>query len=193
MSNENQPADCVCSRDQLLARFLSGIMPRELAGEFGLSEQRVRAELSAALREREEEILLEMEHASLLLHERLQRIEQAVWQEWERSQRRPPKRVVKEVRDAKGERVEITTTTEYVGGDPRYLALALRCLERRVTWRGLLGQRVAFNPATREDPQTALRGIIAEARTRQAAVQTRQHQAKDIERAMAMSSRPPMP
>lgn len=185
MANKQQPAEKPFSRAHLMARYLAGVMPRELAGEFELPEKQVYAELSDALREREEELLLELEHAVLLLNERLQRIEQAIWQEWERSKNRPPKRVVKEVRDAKGERIETTTTTEYVGGDPRYLALALRCLERRVTWRGLLCRRMTYDPPTREDPQTALRGIIAQARTRMAAVDSRRKQAEDIERSLA--------
>ena len=185
MSCEARVSAAPVGRKQLVDEFLRCTMPRELAAKFGVDENWVYDELLDEFRQRERELELEQQVAVQQYFSLLRRIETAAWQAWDRSWQPRQKRVVKEVRDAKGERTETTTTTEQPAGDPRYLAIAQRCLERRVAWQKLLPPKSRIDNEFHKNPQAALKKAIAEARARQEAVEARRREAAEIERTIA--------
>lgn len=171
--------------DDLAGRYLQGDSLRELAAQEGITV----AELKKGIHRAMADLVAEWSELKLgwmaQTQARLMLVEHAAWAEWERSKRPRVKVTRKEVCDARGERTEVTSTTEESAGDTRYLTIIFKCLTLRHRLDGHVRNHSAEPAGTPAESRAAVRLIIEQARERQAQIDARQRQADEIERTIA--------
>lgn len=171
--------------DDLARRYLQGDSLRVLAAQEGITL----AELQTGIYSAVAHLVAEWSELKLgwmaETRARLMLLEHAAWGEWERSKRPRVKVTRKKVRDARGERIEVTSTTEESAGDTRYLTIIFKCLTLRHRLDGDVRNHPAQPAGTPAESRAAVRLIIEQARERQAQIDARQRQADEIERTIA--------
>ena len=124
-------------RAQIAALYCQGVLQIEIASRLGLSQQQVSYDLLAVRRQWLESSLRDFNSAKAEQLAKLDRIEGAAWEAFERS--RQTKEITVQARDLtpNGDTDRVSVKKENQVGDPRFLEICHKCVERRCRILGL--------------------------------------------------------
>ena len=126
-------------RSEVARLYLAGVDQVAIAERLAVDQSTVSRDLAALRKEWSASATADIgDHIAEALA-RLDALERAAWQAWERSGGK--RQTVREKKGGPGTGkdtpVEVTTTTEVLTGDPRYLERVHSCIERRCRLLGL--------------------------------------------------------
>jgi len=122
-------------------RYLAGETMAEIAGELGLSTRQISYDLKKVREDWQAAALADITEIMSRELARIDRIERKAWEAWEKScgERRSTteETITKPLKDGVAIQEKITESKQELIGDPRFLEVVLRCIERRCKLLGL--------------------------------------------------------
>jgi len=123
-------------RQEVAALYLTGKYQTEIARLVGCSQQQVSSDLKAVQRQWLASSIRDFDAVKSEQLAKIDRIERAAWESWERSLQ-PRAVTVQEVVDGEHRTKKVSIRKEEQVGDPRFLQIAQRCIDQRCDILGL--------------------------------------------------------
>ena len=120
-------------RTRIAGLYLEGRTQAEIAAVVGLSQQQISRDLKAVRKEWQKARIRDFDAAQEEQLQRVDKVERNAWDEWHRSKQDAESETQRETAGG----VETTRTTKGQCGDPRYLDVVLKCVDRRCKILGL--------------------------------------------------------
>ena len=120
-------------RTRIAGLYLEGRTQAEIAAVVGLSQQQISRDLKAIRKEWKNARIRDYNLAQEEQLQRVDKIERNAWDEWARSKQAAES----ETQKTTGDGIEVSRTVKGQCGDPRYLDIALKCVDRRCRILGL--------------------------------------------------------
>jgi hypothetical protein len=119
-------------RAEVATRYCRGQPQRTIAAALGVSQQQISLDMRVVRAEWRRTMADEFDRLKAEQLARIDAVEVAAWEGWERSCADAERTLTRKVTDADGDRIEASRTVAGQAGDPRFLQIIDSCIDRRL-------------------------------------------------------------